>query len=136
MKTGRTDGSPAKREYPTLFQIKTLWIAISAGAMLATAVIAVYTVYVVTNVLQFFQPVLVPVAFAGILAYLLEPLITRLVVKGTPRFRAVVLIWLGFHSMLLLLFISVAVPTISRGATFISDESDGPKEWAHLWCRH
>jgi predicted PurR-regulated permease PerM len=89
-----------------------LWRAITAVAMLAVGAVGVYTIWVVTEVLQFLQPVLVPVAFAGILAYLLEPIVKRLTDRGTPRFRAMMLVWLGFHGLLLLLFLSVAVPTV------------------------
>jgi predicted PurR-regulated permease PerM len=89
-----------------------MWMAVTAVSMLAVGAVAVYAVYVVAEVLQFLQPVLVPVAFAGILAYLLEPIVKRLTDRGTPRFRAMMLVWLGFHGILVLLLISVALPTI------------------------
>lgn len=85
---------------------------------------AVYSVSVVARVLQFLQPVLVPVAFAGILAYLLQPLVDRLVKRGTPRFRAMMWIWMGFHLFILMLFLSVAVPTVSKGGRLIAARSD------------
>ena len=85
---------------------------------------SVYTIGVIADVLQFLQPVLVPVAFAGILAYLLQPLVDRLAERGTPRFRAMILVWLTFHLFILLLFLSVAVPTISKGGRLIAARSD------------
>jgi predicted PurR-regulated permease PerM len=92
--------------------------------MLGIAVMSVYTIGVVTKVLQFLQPVLVPVAFAGILAYLLQPLVDKLVKRGTPRFRAMMWVWLAFHLFLLVLFLSVAVPTVSKGGRLIAARSD------------
>lgn len=92
--------------------------------MLGIAGMSVYTIGVVTDVLQFLQPVLVPVAFAGILAYLLQPLVDRLVKRGTPRFRAMMWVWLAFHLFLLVLFLSVAVPTVSKGGRLIAARSD------------
>jgi predicted PurR-regulated permease PerM len=112
VKTGRSDATPPKREYPTEFQRRMMWMAIAALSMLAIAAVVVYAIGVFTDVLQFVQPVLVPIAFAGILAYLLEPIVKKLTDRGTPRFRAMMLVWLGFHGLLLLLFLSVAVPTI------------------------
>ncbi len=88
--------------------------------MLGIAAMAVYSLGVITQVLQFLQPVLVPVAFAAILAYLLEPLVKKLVERGTPHFRAMMWVWIGFHSLMLLLLLSVAVPTISQGSRWIS----------------
>ena len=85
---------------------------------------SVYTVSVVARVLQFLQPVLVPVAFAGILAYLLQPLVDRMVKRGTPRFRAMMWVWIMFHLLILLLFLSVAVPTVSKGGRLIAARSD------------
>ena len=116
MKPGRPDATPPKREYPSPFQRKTLWTAITGAALLGTGAMSVYTVSVVARVLQFLQPVLVPVAFAGILAYLLQPLVDRLVKRGTPRFRAMMWVWIMFHLLILLLFLSVAVPAVPAAA--------------------
>ncbi len=124
MKPGRPDAQAPKKEFPGPFQIKTLWAAITGAALLSIAAMSVYTIGVVAKVLQFLQPVLVPVAFAGILAYLLQPLVDRLVRRGTPRFRAMMWVWLGFHLFLLLLFLSVAVPTVSKGGRLIAARSD------------
>ncbi len=124
MKPGRPDASPPQRDYPSPFQRKTLWLAITGAALLGIGAMSVYTIKVVTGVLQFLQPVLVPVAFAGILAYLLQPLVDRLTRRGTPRFRAMMTVWLGFHLLILLLFLSVAVPTVSKGGRLIAARSD------------
>ena len=124
MKSGRPDATPPKREYPSPFQHKTLWTAITGAALLGTGAMSVYTISVVAHVLQFLQPVLVPVAFAGILAYLLQPLVDRLVKRGTPRFRAMMWVWIMFHLLILLLFLSVAVPTVSKGGRLIAARSD------------
>ncbi len=96
-----------------------LWKAITALSMLAVGAVAVYTIRVVADVFQFLQPVLVPVAFAGILAYLLEPIIKRLTNRGMPRFRAMMWVWLGFHAILLMLFLSVALPTIRSAVEYM-----------------
>lgn len=124
MKNGRPEAQSPKKEYPGPFQKKALWTAITGAALLGTAAMSVYTIGVVAKVLQFLQPVLVPVAFAGILAYLLQPLVDRLVKRGTPRFRAMMWVWLAFHLCLLLLFLSVAVPTVSKGGRLIAARSD------------
>ena len=124
MKSGRPEPSVPMREYPSPFQRKTLWTAITGAALLGIGAMSVYTVAVVTRVLQFLQPVLVPIAFAGILAYLLQPLVDRMVRRGTPRFRAMMWVWISFHLLILLLFLSVAVPTISKGGRLIAARSD------------
>ncbi len=100
-------------------------MAITAVSMLAASAVGVFTIRVIADVLQFLQPVLVPIAFAGILAYLLEPIVKKLTERGTPRFRAMMLVWLGFHGLLVLLILSVAVPTISSVGDFVREKKGG-----------
>src|SRR5690606_32766879 len=47
--------------------------------------------------------------------------------RGTPHFRAMMLVWSTFHLVLLLLFVSVAIPTVSNGTRFVIDNQD---RWA------
>lgn len=100
-----------------------LWAAITGASILGIGFMAFYTLGIVARGLQFFQPVLVPIAFAGILAYLLDPLVQKLARRGVPRFRAVLWVWSGFHIFMLVLFVLVAVPTISKGSRLISANS-------------
>lgn len=116
------NAQPPRKHYPSDFQRRTLWMAVTAVSLLAVGAVAVYSIGVIAHVLQFLQPVLVPIAFAGILAYLLEPIVKKLTDRGTPRFRAMMWVWTGFHGILLLLFLSVAVPTISSVAGFVQQK--------------
>ncbi|RYD24968.1 MAG: AI-2E family transporter, partial [Verrucomicrobiaceae bacterium] len=125
MKNGRPDAP--QKEHPSGFQLKTLWAAITGASLLGIGVMTVYCISVVTRVLQFLQPVLVPVAFAGIIAYLLQPLVDKLVKRGLSRFRAMLWVWIIFHLTLLLLFLAVAVPTVSKGGRLIATRSG---DWA------
>lgn len=122
MKNGRPDAP--RNDYPSPFQRKTLWAAITGASLLGIGAMSVYSISVVARVLQFLQPVLVPVAFAGILAYLLQPLVDKLAKRGLPRFRAMLWVWVSFHLCLLLLVLAVAVPTISKGGRLIASRSE------------
>jgi predicted PurR-regulated permease PerM len=76
-------------EYPTPWQKKTIWRALTALAIAGIFAIAVGGLYVFSKVMAFLQPILVPFAIAGVLGYLLEPVVARLVSFGTTRTRAV-----------------------------------------------
>lgn len=76
-------------EYPTPWQRKTIWTALATVAVAAILSISVGFIYVFSQVMAYLQPILVPFAIAGVLAYLLEPVVARLVRLGTTRFRAV-----------------------------------------------
>ena len=73
---------------PTPWQRKTIWRALTALAIAAIFAVAVGFIYIFSQVMAFLQPILVPFAIAGVLAYLLDPLVQRLERLGTTRARA------------------------------------------------
>src|SRR3984957_12155483 len=97
--------------YPTPWQRKLMWNAIAALSLLAIASIVVFTLYVATQILAFLQPLLLPVAVAGVFAYLLEPVVSWLSRKKVPRLLAVVIVFGGFVMGAALLVVGV-VPSI------------------------
>ena len=91
--------------YPTPWQRKTLWNAITCVALLVIAGSVICVIYATSRVLLFLQPLLLPVAVAGVLAYLLEPLVTWLARRGLPRLVAVIIVFalfIGSGALLLL----------------------------------
>src|SRR6266571_5313738 len=79
--------------YPTPWQRKTMWAALSAFFTVFLIAIAGSVIWVAANVIAFLQPILIPVAIAAILAYLLDPLATRMCRGGLGRTRAVLLVF-------------------------------------------
>src|SRR5207237_8204520 len=75
--------------YPTPWQRKTMWAALTALFVVMLITIACSVVWIAANVIGFIQPILIPVAIAVILAYLLDPLITRMTESGLGRTQAV-----------------------------------------------
>ncbi len=69
-------------EYPTYWQRKTIWRALAGLAVVVIFTIGVGGLYVLAKVLAFLQPILVPFAIAGVLAYLLEPVVDRIMHWG------------------------------------------------------
>jgi predicted PurR-regulated permease PerM len=108
--------------YPTPWQRKTMWTALTALFVVFIIVIAGAVIWVGANIISFLQPILIPVAIAAILAYLLDPLITRMTRKGRlGRTPAIALIFL-------IVFFALAgliwwlVPTISiQSASFAKE---------------
>ncbi|MFL6585223.1 MAG: AI-2E family transporter [Chthoniobacterales bacterium] len=71
--------------YPTAWQRKTMWAALSAVFVVFLVAIVVAVVWVGASVIAFLQPILIPVAIAVILSYLLDPVVTRLTHRGWSR---------------------------------------------------
>src|SRR5437588_1969410 len=107
--------------YPTPWQKRTMWAALSAFFVVLLVVIAGVVVYVGANLISFLQPILIPVAIAIILAYLLDPLVTELCRRGIQRTWAILVIFLSAFVALVGLFWWV-VPTISMQSANFAKE--------------
>src|SRR6202030_1431167 len=82
-------------EYPTPWQQKTMWAALTALFVVFLVVIAGAVVWAGANIIGFLQPILIPVAIAAILAYLLDPLVTKICSRGMKRTPAIAVIFLA-----------------------------------------
>lgn len=100
--------------YPTPFQQKTLWNAATGVSILILGLLLVGLVWLTGRVFGFLQPVLVPLIVAGIIAYLLDPVVRMLEKRGLSRLWAVVSV---FAAILLgaALLVAAVVPGIQRG---------------------
>ena len=88
-----------------------LWNAITSLSLLVIAGIVIFALYVTTQILAFLQPLLLPVAIAGVFAYLLEPVVSWLARRKLPRLLAVVIVFGVFLLGAVLLIVGV-VPSI------------------------
>lgn len=73
-----------------------MWTALTAFSFTVIGALAVGLIYLGTQVLGFLQPILVPFAVAGVLAYLLEPGVVWLERRGLSRQPAVMLVFAIF----------------------------------------
>ena len=76
-------------EYPTPWQKKSIWAALTTLSIVAIGAVAITLVWLFSSVIAFLQPILIPFAVAGVLAYLFEPVVAKIVSLGTSRRRAV-----------------------------------------------
>ncbi len=84
------------KKIPTVFQRNALWTAVTALSITLIGALAIGFIYLLTQVIAFLQPILVPFAVAGVLAYLLEPAVVWLVRRGLSRQRSVLLTFAVF----------------------------------------
>jgi predicted PurR-regulated permease PerM len=98
-----------------------MWAALTAVFIVLLVVTAASVVWVATSVVSFLQPILIPVAIAAILAYLLDPLVTKLCQRGFRRIPAIAAIFLAAFFALTLLIWWV-VPTISMQSANFAKE--------------
>src|SRR6266516_4389732 len=100
------------KEYPTPWQRKMMWAALTACFVLLLVVVLGAVVWAGANIITFLPPILIPVAIAVILTYLLDPLVTRMSRGTLSRTKAVALVFaIAFFSLGGLA--ALLVPTIS-----------------------
>ena len=110
--------------YPTPWQKRTMWAALTALFVVLLIVIAGAVVYLGANLISFLQPILIPVAIAAILAYLLDPLVTELCRRKMGRGMAIAVIFTSVFIALVGLIWWV-VPTISLQSANFARELPG-----------
>jgi predicted PurR-regulated permease PerM len=88
------------KEYPTPWQRKTMWAALTACFVVLLIVVVGAAIWTAANIISFLQPILIPVAIALILTYLLDPLVTRMSRGTLSRTKAVALVFaIAFFSL-------------------------------------
>jgi len=84
------------KNLPTAFQRSALWTAVTTLSITLIGAVSVGLIYLFTQVTAFLQPILVPFAVAGVLAYLLEPAVEWLERRGLNRQRSVLMAFAMF----------------------------------------
>ena len=107
-------------KYPTRFQQKTLWSAATGLAMLILGSLLVGLVWLVGQIFGFLQPVLVPLIVAGIVAYLLDPVVRILEKRGMSRLWSVITVFLA-SLVAITLLVAAVLPAIQGGRTFFRE---------------
>ena len=101
-------------QYPTPFQQKTLWNAATGVSILVLGALIVGLIWLLGMIFGFLQPVLIPLIFAGIVAYVLDPVVRFFEKRGMSRFRAVVALFVAILIGITLL-VAAILPGVQRG---------------------
>ncbi|MGJ8643598.1 MAG: AI-2E family transporter [Luteolibacter sp.] len=107
-------------KYPTRFQNKTLWSAATGLAILTLGALLVGLVWLIGQIFGFLQPVLVPLIVAGIIAYLLDPVVRILEKRGLSRLWSVISVFLA-TLVIITLLVAAVIPAIQGGRTFFRE---------------
>ncbi len=105
--------------YPTAWQRRAIWTTLSVLAVVALGTVVVWLIYQFGRAVGFLQPVLIPFAVAGVLAYLLDPVVRFISNKSRlSRTNSILVVFFIALLLLALLFISV-VPRIYASTTHL-----------------
>jgi predicted PurR-regulated permease PerM len=79
---------------PTEYQARLIWLALSGLALAVLGALFAGLIWALGHLLQILGPVLWPIALAGVLACLLDPVVDRLQKLGLKRSRAILMVFL------------------------------------------
>lgn len=96
---------------PGNFRKQTCWNALTGLSMAVILALSVGTVLLVSNILGFLEPVLLPVIVAAVIAYLLEPIVNWLVRRKISRPMAVTGV-MGAGALAIVVFLWGIVPPL------------------------
>jgi predicted PurR-regulated permease PerM len=99
---------------PTTFQQRTLWNAATGVSIMILGALMVGLVWLIGKVFGFLQPVLIPLIVAGIVAYVLDPVVRLLQKRGLNRLWSVVTLFAAVLAFIALLVIAL-IPAVHQG---------------------
>lgn len=107
--------------HPTPFQKKICWAALTALAFVAMGGAVTLVGILVVRFLTYLQPVLIPIAVAAILAFLLEPIVRRLIALRISRLGSIIIVYAAFTGAIVGILIWILPPAYHQGTSFIQN---------------
>ncbi|MSU58059.1 MAG: AI-2E family transporter [Pedosphaera sp.] len=108
---------------PTEKQARIIWLALTGLALALIVALVAATVWGLGRVLNVLSPVLWPIAVAGVLAYLLDPVVDFLQRRGVPRARGIAVVFVLALVIVTGLIASV-VPRLVTEAQDLASKAD------------
>lgn len=115
--------------YPTHFQQKTLWSAATGVSILILGALIVGLIWLIGYIFGFLQPVLIPLVVAGIVAYVLDPVVRFLEARGLSRLSSVLTLFLAILTLVVLL-VAAVLPGVQRSQGALRDWISSPSKTA------
>ena len=124
---------------PSLPQARVIWLALTGLAFAFILALIVGVVWGLGRALDLLSPVVWPLAVAGVLAYLLDPVIDFFERKGVPRTRSILLVFAVAVGLFLAMLGSILPQAISESQDLAARIPDyGEKLWhrAEDWVKN
>lgn len=97
------------------------WAAITALSFVALGAAAILVGSLIVRGISFLQPVLIPVAVAAILAFLLEPVVKFFMRLRLSRLISILFVYIAFTAFFVGLVVYIAPPAYRQGVTLVNN---------------
>lgn len=105
-------------KHPSPFQLKFFWAAVTTLSFLAIAAAITLVGSILVCGISFLQPVLIPVAVAAIMAFLLEPVVKFFMRMRLSRLASIAAVYVIFVCLFIALIVYIAPPAYRQGQEF------------------
>src|SRR6516162_89143 len=119
---------------PTERQARLIWLAVTGLAIAVLVALVAALIWGLGRALGLLAPVLWPLAVAGVVAYLLDPVVDWLERRGLPRTRAILMVFFVAAAVLLGVVASDAprvVVEASQLASRVPEYTQKVQQWLH-----
>jgi len=106
---------------PTPKQARLMWLAVGALSVALIVGVVAGAVWGLGQVLHLLSPVLWPLAVAGVIAYLLDPVVDFIERRGASRARAILAVF-ALAALIALALVSSVVPQVVRETKQLTDK--------------
>ena len=106
--------SAEDKKYPTILQSRVMWSALTLLSLVFIVALAFASAYGLVKLFVALEAVLIPVLIAGILAYLLNPVVKWLQKYVVKRIWAVLIVMLGAFGLITGLFLCIVPPLVKQ----------------------
>jgi predicted PurR-regulated permease PerM len=116
------------KNYPTPQQREIVWKALTGLASLVLVLLGLGVLSLVLYGIVFFQTVLIPLAIASLLAFVLDPVVEWLIRRGVSRTRAVVYVF-SLFLVAILGFFAFIIPMLYAEIVRMTDAFPALLQW-------
>ena len=124
---------------PTERQARLIWLALTGLAVAVLVGLVVALVWGLGQVLSLLSPVLLPIAVAGVIAYLLDPVVDFIERKGASRSRAILCVF-GLALLIVAALFGSVVPQLVNETRQLAVRVPGyaakVQQRAEYWLNH
>jgi len=107
--------------HPTPFQKQLFWTALTALSIVVLGAVVTLVGWLIVNAISFLQPVLIPVAVAAILAFLLDPVVRWLMRLRVSRFWSILIVYLAFAGFFVGILVWILPSVFRQGNELLKD---------------
>lgn len=105
---------------PTERQARIIWLGLTGASVVLFIAVIILLVWGAGRVVEALSPVIWPLAVAGVVAYLLDPIVDLFEQKGLSRTWAIITVFIVALSIVVLVLVSIIPPIVGQTRSLVA----------------